>query len=752
MLIKFPALLLALALAGQGNLRGTQPGVPQAPFLRRDVASRVQYTKILEAEDRRVYSDTLAGSSSIAEMLLRPHVGVRTRAAIALGRIGDPLAVQPLLDRLGSTDEKPTAPGDRALPKPEHNAEVRAAIVFALGEIVGDLDDTRVNSVAEPTVAKLLELVAAREIPGAVRARAVEALGKIGGNARAAAVLGPEKVQQLAAAVAGAMPPPGRDVVGDELLLASLGITALMRVKHPSSTEPLAARLAAKTGELRWQAANAIARIRPESVPSSAAVSLAAMLKSQDPLERANGARALVVVKAPNTLDAILPLLSDDDPRVQASAIRALGALGDPKAAGPIETLGERLLDGYARHVADKLPGVPPEQNLVLVVAEALGTLKAPSSLPLLRRMRTLDGRAGANPETEIAVAAFGEAAFFDIPTSAAVTADWRRVASYAQGLGAVEGARARQELLDILAGKRFGSLDARAIPDALTAVAKLKPDGLEQLLVEQLRSPDFVVRATAAGLLAEQFAPASEATLKALEAALTSSAGDAEPDARLAILEGIAKYESTRARDLLSGALNDPDYIVRRKAADLLQAAGVGMFRTKVPPALKPVRPKLFYERVERFMRDPAPVALLSTEKGDIRLELLNREAPMTALNFIELAGKKYFDGIAFHRVVPNFVVQGGDPRGDGNGGPGYQIRCELNMVPYDRGAVGMALSGKDTGGSQFFFTHSPQPHLDGGYTVFAKVVAGMDVVDRLARGDRIVSVTILDGSGAGK
>jgi len=80
----------------------------------------------------------------------------------------------------------------------------------------------------------------------------------------------------------------------------------------------------------------------------------------------------------------------------------------------------------------------------------------------------------------------------------------------------------------------------------------------------------------------------------------------------------------------------------------------------------------------------------------------------------------RNYFNGITIHRVVPNFVIQDGDPRGDGNGGPGYQIRCEINEVPYERGAVGMALSGKDTGGSQWFVTHSPQPSLDGGYTVF--------------------------------
>lgn len=126
--------------------------------------------------------------------------------------------------------------------------------------------------------------------------------------------------------------------------------------------------------------------------------------------------------------------------------------------------------------------------------------------------------------------------------------------------------------------------------------------------------------------------------------------------------------------------------------------------------------------------------------------IELLPEEAPLTVDNFIKLARRRYFNGITIHRVVPNFVIQDGDPRGDGNGGPGYQIRCEINQLPFKRGAVGMALSGKDTGGSQWFVTHSPQPQLDGGYTVFGNIVAGMDVVDSIARGDVIRSIAITE------
>jgi cyclophilin family peptidyl-prolyl cis-trans isomerase len=113
---------------------------------------------------------------------------------------------------------------------------------------------------------------------------------------------------------------------------------------------------------------------------------------------------------------------------------------------------------------------------------------------------------------------------------------------------------------------------------------------------------------------------------------------------------------------------------------------------------------------------------------------------------NFVRLARRGYFDGLAVHRVVPNFVIQDGDPTGTGSGGPGYTIRCEYNPLQYDAGMVGMALSGKDTGGSQWFITHSPQPHLNGRYTIFAHVVRGMDVVRQIVQGDRILEVRILE------
>jgi peptidyl-prolyl cis-trans isomerase B (cyclophilin B) len=111
---------------------------------------------------------------------------------------------------------------------------------------------------------------------------------------------------------------------------------------------------------------------------------------------------------------------------------------------------------------------------------------------------------------------------------------------------------------------------------------------------------------------------------------------------------------------------------------------------------------------------------------------------------NFVTLTRAGYYNGLTCHRVVPNFVIQGGDPRGDGWGGPGYAIRCEYNPLKYTRGMVGMALAGKDTGGSQFFITHSPQSHLNGQFTLFGEVIEGMDVVDIIQVGDFINEIQL--------
>ena len=152
---------------------------------------------------------------------------------------------------------------------------------------------------------------------------------------------------------------------------------------------------------------------------------------------------------------------------------------------------------------------------------------------------------------------------------------------------------------------------------------------------------------------------------------------------------------------------------------------------------------------------------AVFTTTQGTITIELFDKEAPKTVANFETLAKKGFYDGVVFHRVIPNFMIQGGDPTGSGRGGPGYEIECEIHPArKHGTGALSMAhkgmckhdpstgkkISGTCTGGSQFFITHGPTPHLDGVHTVFGQVVGGQDVVDKIKQGDKIEKLVISD------
>jgi cyclophilin family peptidyl-prolyl cis-trans isomerase len=158
--------------------------------------------------------------------------------------------------------------------------------------------------------------------------------------------------------------------------------------------------------------------------------------------------------------------------------------------------------------------------------------------------------------------------------------------------------------------------------------------------------------------------------------------------------------------------------------------------------PTTAPARPVPAGEKAA--WRTRKATADIQTTRGAIVVRLRPDIAPSTVASFVALAKDGYYDETEIHRVVPNFVVQAGDPTGTGLGDPGYSLRCEVSPLPFERGAVGMALSGKDTGGSQFFVTISFQPHLDGNYTLFGEVVEGMDVVDLIEEGDAILSVLI--------
>jgi cyclophilin family peptidyl-prolyl cis-trans isomerase len=256
------------------------------------------------------------------------------------------------------------------------------------------------------------------------------------------------------------------------------------------------------------------------------------------------------------------------------------------------------------------------------------------------------------------------------------------------------------------------------------------------------LRDPDLFVRA-AALLGLSNGATTTDLSL-ALDA-YAASAGDGDADARLAFWQ-LADSALVRAGSALPDSLAQRLRAVTRPADPLERIAASRNPRfVSWADSAGTARPLAWYEaRAREVLRAPARIARIETGRGAIEVTLFAWDAPLTVHNFTSLAERRYFDGQQFHRVVPTFVILAGDPRGDGNGGPGYAIRDEINRRRYGRGTLGMALSGPNTGGSQWFITHSPQPHLDEGYTVFGHLRSGATVLDRIVQGDRIVRISI--------
>jgi cyclophilin family peptidyl-prolyl cis-trans isomerase/HEAT repeat protein len=695
--ILFAALLLPAVAAAQTRQASTPKAGPGRVL-------RATHAKIIQCEDERT------ATPELLEMLKHRNQAARRRAILAVGRIGDPSTVPLLVDLLLN----------------DPRSDIRALAAFALGEIESDT----------ATAALLDRLQTDRERSTRVRARAVEALGKIASNRISAQVLGQDKLTAIAEAIARSLPPTHRKLRVDDAFIGSLALTALLRMRQPSTINAIIAQLQSGDADVRWQAANALARLREGIAPAVPA--LIPLLDDKAALVRAHAARALGVAKSAQSVEPLIRLLGDADGRVVANAINALGAIGDPRAVGPLAEMGHKRLVEY--HLFDRARyGVPAQQNHLLLMATALGNIKDSGALPLLKGLRFAEGIIGPHPEVEIAVAKFGEAAFFDVPDGVKLPQrNWKAVAAHAQGLGQLGTERAKATLLDLLSAQP----DPRAVSDILNALAATKVAGLREILLKQLKAEDVIVRTTAATLLGEM-GDFVEETTQPLKDAYQAARADTMNDARIAIMEALSKLRHPITSEVLTGPTRDPDYVVRLKAIEMIrQSESLGQ------GSVGPVgsgHDRAYYDRVARLAASSRnPTAILHMPKGKVRIALFASDAPMTVDSFIQLARRGFFNGLTFMRVVPNFVIQGGDPRNDMNGGPDYQIRCEINERRYGTGAVGMALSGKDTGGSQFFITHSPQPHLDGGYTVFGQVVGGMSAVNRIARDERIVRVEI--------
>ena len=674
--------------------------------------------RILKAEDERRWDADLKG------LLASPNPAIRKRAALAAGRIGDEDSVSALSGLLQ-----------------DKIADVREMAAFALGEV-------EAASGADP----LLAVLKNTNESVAVRARAIEALGKIAG-----ALPREQEARrlELGAAIIESLK---HETAKSDRLTAILGLTATLRSRPANAGPTIATFLAHSDARVRADAANTLARLRLNDGNEQ----LRKLLDTDaDAVVRANAARVLGATEDKASFGPVLEhAIADPDFRVRVSAIRSLASLKDARAAEP-------LLKRAASF--PKLAPYAPATSEVLEIATTLGRLLAlkedQAALTWLQRVNeSLDHTA---PEVEFALVRISPEAYLrSFGTNAkesvqrSILLNWRSASGIAAGLGEIAAmpatVRNKAELAATAESLLRAMLDYRnpivkvntlvnvhseyAVPDLLRALAAFKPKDLADVLLKHLNESDVIIRGTAADLLGDL--PPSEQHTRALAAALARTQNDPLNDAALSIIDALGKQKTEAANKAITSVLGWRDYLVRRRAVNVLKANGVGDLSLHIG-IVQTKNTAADYRRA--LAREGRKVrAVVTTTQGSFTIEFLPG-APLTVDNFVQLAQRSFFNGITIHRVVPNFVIQDGDPRGDGNGGPAqHQIRCEINMWPFERAVVGMALSGKDTGGSQWFVTHSPQPHLDGGYTVFGRVVKGMDVVDNIIRGDVIKSIVI--------
>lgn len=652
--------------------------------------SGAQAARILQLEDQRE-------AAPLAAILKAEDPSVRARAAIAAGRIGDATLVIPLSLLLSN----------------DPDASVRANAAFGLGEIE--------DSTAAESLAAIFRRKADRD--PTVRERIVEGIGKL-------------HIDRLAPLCTVAL----HDSTDQVREAACLAVWQLHAVEAWSPLVTIATD-ASSSGDLRWKSAYALMRM------------VGAPASGKTPIP---GGTDIPTEARAKIRDVLTFLARDRDPQVRMAAVRGLAAfddsatticsraaLGDADWRVRVEAMRTRTLSaGNIRPLLDD-----PNPNVRLGALDALGRTGRPKEAVRILRVHLPRNLR----EREVAAIALASrmkddrAAVDSIAIALASSREWQLRASATTALlsaGAPDSAGIA--LLVRLAGDEPRVAQTAVGPLLRCRAERAKPG--ERLaatrvdLARFLENKDPVLRSIALeseaavlgdSLLDPQRADWLSIVRQAWSAARADSASNDVASTVVSILESHKKNAAAIA--ILREAALSRDYSVRSEACRILGVEHPEPFETGRSPSE--------YGSILGWAEAEHEVAI-RTRGGTIRIRLFSRDAPLTCWNFFRLADKGYFDQGSWHRVVPDFVVQDGCPRGDGFGGPGYTIRCEMNEHGYRTGTVGMALSGKDTGGSQFFITHSPQPHLDGRYTVFGEVLEGMDLIDNLVQYDTIETI----------
>lgn len=609
--------------------------------------------------------------------------------------------------------------------------------------------DVRIRQQAINAAGKMLDTTAVPLIlpfladsAAAVRQEAAFALGQLGTAAARSPLLEHWPVEHVPAV--------------RQALMGALG-----KAGDTSVVRYVAEALEDRDDILRGEAALAVARLAVRGIPVQYCLPRLDKLFSAAPAGvRWRAAYALMRIADSSSRRVFINLLADNDPRVRMMAARGLGALrgivpplalsdaARTDADWRVRVNAARALGFLLRQdVLNNLPLQDQNEHVRLAALQALGMIARalPDADPQLAAIRTFL-REQLAPENS-----HGKS-WYELGATALALAQ-------ADSAGALEVLRPRLQGADAYLGSRLAaalgeSKDPAAVPllqrlfetgpgpvrvAVLEALANFTTPAAAGIALQALSAKDPVLTALAAKYLADRAVPDARygaAILQSCQELLSTL----EAETAEMIFAALAKLKVQAAVPLLEAALAHRERAVGRSAAVALEKLTGRSYADQLPRTTAPhVK---FADRDLLSLRGKH--AVITTRYGNMEFALYTDEAPLTCLNFVRLAKQGFYNGLTFHRVVPNFVIQGGDPRGDSWGSPGYTIRSEFNAHQFARGTLGMASAGPDTEGSQFFITHSPQPHLDGKYTAFGRLVRGGEVLDAIQPGTVIKKVAI--------
>jgi peptidylprolyl isomerase len=664
---------------------------------------KIKIRTILEIQDRRTIHD-----GRLIEFLSDPDDIVRARAVMAYGSIQDTTVISLLVERF----------------QHDGNPDVEGAASFAIGQTGSILSRTGRDALQH-------DIIWARMEQSSAMKQMIEDLGKFGSEAA---------LKDLFLKFG-----ESRDPTVLAALTMSIARFAIRNITYPASTQFIVKDVIAGT-DFPWQKMYALQRIGAKVEVRSEIDKIAALYVHPDPLVRMN--LAVLLSKIHDERSCLEPAIKlaefDGDWRVRVAALRALGNFhltGLPSA-----------LEVFRKAMSEQDPYIATTALTALGNADlnlSDSTKKVRSVRSLLEQIcRNESGGYHWQVQAEAATAFAKLAGASALPALALRDSYHRLLRGQLLVATGITGA---PEALGVLKpylndGEK---ILYRSALEGLQELSNRRPDAKEVVAATRdaaigaLEMNDVAIVTTAASILGDSLFSNPPAVAPLLRKLGNMRIPD-DIEAMQEVIASLGKLKAKEAIDPLEKKLSIPERSIVLASAAALSAITGRSYEARIALKFEPLYTDFDWDYLESL---PAVVHVkLETIRGDIFLDLYKEVAPFTVMSTLKLATRQgFYRGLTFHRVVPTFVVQGGDPRGDGWGGPGYAIRSEFSPLTYEPGTLGVASAGRDTEGSQFFITQTPQPHLDGRYTIFGKVTSGMDVVDKIQIDDRIFDLKVL-------